>query len=85
MDKKPKRLHVIVPDEVFDDFRETVQWGLRQHLVAAVLKLIIAAVKEDGMMVVGAILSGEYKLMRVEKDAHKQDYAGRPGSIRGGS
>lgn len=66
-----KRLHIIIPDTLFEEFRETIQWGLRQHLVAAVLKLIIEAVKEDGMMVVGAILSGEYKLVRMEKDREK--------------
>lgn len=75
---KKHRLHIIVPDDLFYEFKDTVQWGLRQHLVAAVLKLIIEAVKEDGMMVVGAILSGEYKLVRAEKDdRNKQDYIRR--------
>lgn len=67
MTKKPHRLHIVVSDELFDELRDTIQWGLRQHLVAAVLKLLIDAVKQDGMMVVGAILSGEYKLVRAEK------------------
>lgn len=79
-----KRLHIIIPETLFEEFRETIQWGLRQHLVAAVLKLIIEAVKVDGMMVVGAILSGEYKLVRSEKrnDAG-QDIKMRHTDIRG--
>lgn len=63
-----KRLSVIIPELLFNDFRDTIDWGLRQYLFAAVLKLIIQAVKQDGMLVVGAILAGEYKLVRAEKE-----------------
>lgn len=69
-----KRLSVLISDKLFDEYRETIDWGLRQYLFSAVLQLIIDAVKQDGMLVVGAILSGEYKLMRAEKDdSDKQD------------
>lgn len=76
-----KRLSINISDELFEEFRITIQWGLRQYLFAAILRLIIDAVKQDGMMVVGAILSGEYKLIRAEKDDNnQQDHrAGRPG------
>lgn len=69
--KMKKRLSVLITEDLFEDFRTTIDWGLRQYLFAAILRLIIDAVKQDGMMVVGAILSGEYKLVRVEKDGDK--------------
>lgn len=64
MTEKQHRLHIMVDDELYNDFRDTIHWGLRQTLVIAVIKLIISAVKQDGMMVVGAILSGQYKLVK---------------------
>lgn len=65
-----KRIHITVNPELWDDFRGTIQWGLRQYLIGAVLKLIIDAVKQDGMLVVGAILAGEYKLVKSERHDH---------------
>lgn len=60
---KNHRLHVILDEETYLDFKDTIQWGLRNTLIVAILKIIISAVKQDGMMVVGAVLSGKYKLV----------------------
>lgn len=61
--EKKHRLHVMMEDELHKDFTDTIQWGLRQYLIIAVVKLILDAVKRDGMMVVGALLSGKFKLV----------------------
>lgn len=63
MTDKKHRLHVMMDDELHKEFTDTIQWGLRQYLIIAVLKLVISAVKQDGMLIVGAILSGKYKLV----------------------
>lgn len=62
-DKKLHRLHLSIEEDIYFDFRDTIQWGLRNALIVAVLKIIIAAVKQDGMMIVGAVLAGKYKLV----------------------
>lgn len=66
-----KRLSVIIPETLFEEYKATIDWGLRKFLFAAVLRLIVDAVKQDGMLVVGAILAGEYKLVRAKEDGDK--------------
>lgn len=63
MTDKQHRLHVNIDTETYEEFKDTIQWGLRNTLIVAILKLITKAVKQDGMMVVGAVLSGKYKLV----------------------
>lgn len=79
MEKKPHKIYLIVDKETYLEFRDTIQWGLRNALIVAVLKIITAAVKKDGMMVVGAVLAGKYKLAI----DHGEDRAttGRPEEI----
>lgn len=67
MNDKTHRLHVNVDTATFEDFKREVQWGLRNVLIVAVLKIIVSAIKQDGMAVVGAVLAGKYKLT-VDKD-----------------
>lgn len=62
-DKKLHRLHVMMEEELHKEFKETISWGLRQFLIIAIVKLIIQAVKADGMVIVGAILDGKFKLV----------------------
>lgn len=80
-----KRLSVLIAEDLFDEYRKNIDWGLRQYLFSAILRLIIDAVKQDGMLVVGAILSGDYKLARVEKDRSDagQDIVMKHTDIRG--
>ena len=71
-DDKTHRLHVNVDTETFQQFKTHIQWGLRNVLIVAVLKIIVAAVKRDGMIVVGAVLSGKYKLV-IDNDVREEN------------
>lgn len=61
--EKLHRLHVNIDEPTYIEFKDTIQWGLRNTLIVAILKIITKAVQKDGMMVVGAVLSGKYKLV----------------------
>lgn len=60
---KNHRLHIILEEDLFNEWNETIQWGLRQHIVIAVMKMLIAAVQKEGPMFLGAVMSGKYKLV----------------------
>lgn len=68
MIEKPRRLHVIVEEELQKEWNATIAWGLRQHLIIAIMKMICAAVHRDGNMLIGAILAGKVKLV-IDNDA----------------
>lgn len=60
------RLNVTIEDDEFwQEWNQTISWGLRQHLIIALMKLLVSAVKEShhpGLMI-GALISGHYKLV----------------------
>lgn len=62
------RLHVLIEPELYQDFTKEIPWGLRASLTAIVIQLIVTAVKADGRMMIGALLAGEYKLVRADKE-----------------
>jgi hypothetical protein len=41
---------------------------MRRNLMEVVLQLVLDAVEQDGMVVAGAILDGNFKLVRSEAD-----------------
>jgi hypothetical protein len=60
------KVNVRVPRDLHDELNVIVPWGLRRHLVEAVLKLVLDAIRSDGPMVIGAILAGKFKLVKVD-------------------
>jgi hypothetical protein len=78
------RLHVIIEDhEFWQEWNETVSWGLRQHLIIALMRLVCRALKEathPGLMM-GALISGHYKLVIDNEEIEKSSRgAGRDSS-----
>lgn len=65
------KVNVRVSRDLHADLLSAVPWGLRRHLVEAVLRLILDAIKADGQIVTGAILAGEFKLTRTIKKPSK--------------
>lgn len=60
---KPLRtINVRVPRDLHDEFTRAIPRGLRTMLVQSILSLILDAVNKDGKLVLGAIMSGEYRL-----------------------
>lgn len=61
------KVNVRVPRDLHEDLIATVPWGLRRHLVEAVLKLVLDAIRSDGQMIIGAILAGKFKLVKSDE------------------
>jgi hypothetical protein len=62
--EKKHRLHVIIEDDDFwQEWNRTISWGLRQHLIKAIMRLAIEAVKRDGGLMIGALIAGHFKLV----------------------
>lgn len=64
---KPKKITVDITEPLYLEFRATVPWGLRKHLISALIRLVTDAVKKDGTIVAGAIMDGKFKLVRSDQ------------------
>ena len=64
MTDKPgtKHINVQLPETLHREVMEVIPWGLRGYLYQSILRLILDAIREDGQIVLGAVLAGEYKL-----------------------
>lgn len=61
-----KRITLQVDDELFEALDTKVPHGFRNHLLEAVLKLIIGAMQgASAKAVIGAIVAGRFKLVEV--------------------
>ena len=60
------RTHIRLSINAHKEMQALIPWGLRRNVIEAVLTLVLDAVREDGMVVAGAILDGRFKLVRVE-------------------
>lgn len=71
MTDKPgvKHVNVQLPEALHREVMEVIPWGLRGHLYQSILRLILDAIREDGQIVLGAVLAGEYKLRLQRSDS----------------
>lgn len=60
---KTHRLHIIVEEEAWERWNRNVPWGLRQHLIKSVMATICNAVEGGDKMIIGALISNQYKLV----------------------
>lgn len=51
-----------IPSELAAKLHELVPWGMRKHLMTAVLETILKAIETDGEIVMGAIMARQFKL-----------------------
>lgn len=63
-DDNGRRVVIKLNQEQFDMLNRRVRYGLRSHLVAAILRLVLDAIEREGEVVVGVILEGKLKLVR---------------------
>lgn len=61
--KDEARFTVVLPEEVHEKLKRLIPLGLRKHLMSALLKSVLDAADEvgDGHMIVGALMSGNFK------------------------
>ena len=64
---KPKRITLILEDSLYEDLSSRVPHGYRRHIMAKLIRLALDAIQRDGDIMIGALMSGEYKLVRDEK------------------
>lgn len=62
-DEETKRITVEIPATTHRRLLKSVTWGLRRHLINAILEMILRAIDERGPLVIGAILAGEFSLV----------------------
>jgi len=63
-----RRMTILVGTERLERVNRSIRFGLRSHLVNAVVDLVLDAIERDGERIVGFILEGRYKLVRNEDD-----------------
>lgn len=59
-------IHVRVQNDLYVGL-SAVRWGIRGHLIEAVLGIVVDAIRTEGMSIVGDIIAGEFKLVRAKK------------------
>lgn len=63
---KIRRITLRVDEELYQRV-QGLQHGFRGHMVNGLLKLVLDAIDRDGDIIIGAIMSGRYKLVRNEE------------------
>lgn len=61
------RVNIRISKAMHEDMATLIPWGLRRNVHETVLQLVLDAVRSDGMVVAGAILDGQFKLVRVDR------------------
>lgn len=62
--RKVRRFTVVLPAELGDDLNALVPHGMKRHLIAALVRTAINAVKRYGPDVaLGAFMSGQYRFV----------------------
>jgi hypothetical protein len=67
-DKNLSKVNVRVHPDLHTDLNRLVPWGMRRHLIEAVLKLIVDSIRTDGIVMIGAILAGRFSLVRNDQE-----------------
>jgi len=61
------RVNIHLTKAVHRDMSNLIPWGMRRNVLETVLMLILDAIREDGVVVAGAILDGQFKLIRTDR------------------
>lgn len=56
------KITIPIPVDLHDKLNRLVPWGMRKHLVNAVLDMVLDAIAKDGDIVMGAIMARTFKL-----------------------
>lgn len=63
IDERKVRMNFEVPETLFKRTQEALPWGVRANVIRAILEIIVRSVERDGQMILGAIMSGECRLV----------------------
>lgn len=63
MDEDLSRMTVVVETKFHHRFRKAISWGMRAKLVQIVLERMVDAIDAHGPVMIGAFLSGEFKIV----------------------
>lgn len=66
---KLKRVTVQVDPELFDELNRVVRHGFRGHLLERLLRMVLDSIERDGDIMLGALIAGEFKLVRDKREA----------------
>jgi hypothetical protein len=59
-----KRITIQVKPETYEKLTRVVRHGFRRHVLEKLIDLAIDAIERDGDTMTGALLGGDYKLVR---------------------
>ena len=57
-----RRINVALPEQLYQDLHDLLDWGLRKPLFTTFAEQLIAGVKEHGQSFASEVLSGKVKL-----------------------
>ena len=58
-----KRVSIDIEPDQYKVLVDTVPWGLRKHLLRAVVDVVVKAIQKDGQIIIGAILDKHFSLV----------------------
>lgn len=67
-----KRITLQVEDDLHDRLNQVVQHGFRRHLMENLIVTALDAIERDGPMMLGALIGGQYKLVKLEPETPQQ-------------
>ena len=59
-----KRISVDLEEELYADLCKYIPHGFRKHVLHVLIKLVVSAIKENGNVMIGALMSGDFKLVK---------------------
>lgn len=69
---EPVKISVDVDREFHHRMQKALGWGIKARLVRCILEMIVEAVERQGEVIIGAILSGEYRIVYTPKTRPKK-------------
>lgn len=63
------RVNIRLSKHMHAEMATLIPRGLRRNVHETVLQLVLDAIRENGMVVAGAILDGDFKLVRVDRES----------------
>ena len=65
------RMSFSLPEDTYERFVEAIPWGVRSHFLRQIVETAVEVVEEGGYEVIGAIMSGDFKLFRWKRGGKK--------------
>lgn len=62
-EERKVRMNFEVPETLFKRAQACLPWGMRANTVRVLLEVVVRAVETEGTMILGALLSGDYKIV----------------------